>query len=82
MDHLKELTVNNWSCEAQSYGDNVRKNDLPEEKQDIWKTVINENIPQGRKLKVLDVGTGPGFFAILMAQMGHTVTAVDCSEPN
>ncbi len=31
-------------------------------------------------MKVLDVGTGPGFFAIIMAEMGYTVTAVDRAE--
>lgn len=33
-----------------------------------------------QKMKILDVGTGPGFFAIIMAQEGHEVTAVDCTE--
>ena len=29
---------------------------------------------------VLDIGTGPGFFAIIMASLGYNVTAVDYTE--
>ncbi len=28
----------------------------------------------------MDVGTGPGFFAIILAQKGHHVTAVDLTQ--
>ena len=30
--------------------------------------------------KILDVGTGPGFFAILLAEAGYQVTAIDYTE--
>ena len=32
------------------------------------------------EIKILDVGTGPGFFAILLAEAGYQVTAVDYTE--
>lgn len=32
------------------------------------------------ELKVLDVGTGPGFFALLLAEAGYQVTAADVTE--
>lgn len=31
-------------------------------------------------MKILDVGTGPGFFAIIMSLAGHEVTAIDCTQ--
>ena len=31
-------------------------------------------------MKILDIGTGPGFFAIILAQAGYQVTAVDYTE--
>ena len=42
------------------------------------------NRTSGRKeteeTKVLDIGTGPGFFAIILAEAGYQVTAVDYTE--
>ena len=32
------------------------------------------------EIKILDVGTGPGFFAILLAEAGYQVTAIDYTE--
>ena len=43
-----------------------------------WRQVLAEKLPAG-KLRVLDVGTGAGFLAILLAQLGHEVTGVDMS---
>ena len=42
---------------------------------------VNEYIRRGdRPLRVLDIGTGPGFYAIILARRGYDVTAVDYSE--
>ena len=35
--------------------------------------------PRG-EVKVLDIGCGPGFFAIILAELGYQVTAVDYTE--
>lgn len=37
-------------------------------------------VQEAKSLKVLDIGTGPGFFAIILSEMGHRVTAIDCTE--
>lgn len=42
------------------------------------KRIFRERNPE--ELKVLDVGTGPGFFALLLAEAGYQVTAVDVTE--
>lgn len=49
-------------------------------REDDVRRIIGECIPDNRRLRVLDVGTGAGYAAIIMAQMGHDVVAVDYSE--
>ena len=43
-----------------------------------WRTILKKNLPEG-KLKILDVGTGAGFFAAILSKLGHEVTAIDMS---
>lgn len=48
--------------------------------KDVWENAVFSHVREDRCLKVLDIGTGPGFFAILAALRGHDVTAVDMNE--
>lgn len=69
-----------WSNRAQGYSD-VNVEELQSLKRQQWQEAILAQAPSdGRQLNVLDIGTGPGFFAIIMAQAGHRVTAVDATE--
>ena len=45
-----------------------------------WRELILSCAPQKERLRILDVGTGPGFFAINLSLAGHDVTAVDVTE--
>ena len=45
-----------------------------------WKRQILRHVDAGRPLDVLDVGTGPGFFACILAEEGMNVTGIDQSE--
>ena len=47
-----------------------------------WADELIRNFPkaEGRALRILDIGTGPGFYAIILAARGYEVTAVDMSE--
>lgn len=31
-------------------------------------------------IKILDIGTGPGFFPVILAEAGYKVTAVDYTQ--
>lgn len=68
-----------WMERAKTYGEQNR-NQLQNQLQTSWKNLILKMMPKNKCLNILDIGTGPGFFAILMAQEGHQVTAVDMNS--
>lgn len=45
-----------------------------------WKNQILKHFKNKSNLNILDVGTGPGFFATILSEEGHNVTAIDYSE--
>ena len=67
-----------WSQDAENYGDIIRK-ELASFRVKAWQNYLREKLPADTR-KVLDLGCGPGFFSIILAEMGYEVTAVDCSE--
>ena len=44
-----------------------------------WRSYLAEKLGMTESLKILDVGTGAGFFAILLGSLGHQVTGIDMS---
>lgn len=74
-----DLAVRNrayWTERAPSYTADVATN-IAHGGREMWRSALSDNLPQGQSLRILDIGTGPGFFAILLTEMGHTVTAAD-----
>ena len=65
-----------WTQRSHDFGI-VRKNELENEMGQRWLHEIERFLPEGRKLDILDVGTGTGFFAILLAEKGHRVEGID-----
>lgn len=43
----------------------------------LWEEEIDRHLPDIPGLRILDIGTGSGFFAFLLEQKGHRVTGVD-----
>lgn len=78
MDIQKRIE-NHWQRADHRYNDYIQ-GELNSFKKEAWTRLIEENRPPGQKLEVLDIGTGPGFFPILLSEMGHQVTAIDCTE--
>ncbi|AKL96324.1 methyltransferase type 11 [Clostridium aceticum] len=68
-----------WQNENERYNE-VIQSELNGVKKEVWVQLIEENRPTGEKLEVLDIGTGPGFFPLLLSEMGHHVTGIDCTE--
>ncbi|WP_272943477.1 class I SAM-dependent methyltransferase [Paenibacillus sp. MER TA 81-3] len=78
MMETKNRSQQYWDESAEVYNDIVL-DELNSFKAPAWRAIIEQHIGSGSGLDVLDVGTGPGFFAILLSGMNHTVTAVDSS---
>lgn len=67
-----------WDRRAPSYTDVILKN-LTGGWKALWADELISHFPQRENIKVLDIGTGPGFYAIILAARGYAVTAVDFS---
>ena len=73
---MKQRVKDYWTQRSHSFG-TVRKNELENEMGQRWLREIERFLPEGRNLNILDVGTGTGFFAVLLAQQGHRVEGID-----
>lgn len=68
-----------WEGEAQGYS-NLIKTELEGRPAGIWTDLVKRHGPGKEKLDILDIGTGPGFFPIILSKEGHKVTGVDIAE--
>lgn len=80
--------MNYWKI-SENTGQNGRKaipeynqGELSGEQREKWRQAILAELPDKplTEIHLLDVGTGPGFFAIILAEAGIQVTAVDYTE--
>lgn len=69
-----------WTRRAPSYTEVINKN-LSDGWDQVWAEELISHFPMSDgALRVLDIGTGPGFYAIILARRGYIVTAIDYSE--
>ena len=73
---IEQRVKDYWTQRSHDFG-TVRKNELENEMGQRWLREIERFLPEGRSLDILDVGTGTGFFAVLLAQQGHRVEGID-----
>ena len=71
-----------WTGRAASYSE-VNQLELSTQQRQKWSDCLHAEIARQfsdcapESLRVLEVGTGPGFFAILLCELGYQVTAID-----
>ncbi|UQZ90145.1 methyltransferase [Deltaproteobacteria bacterium Smac51] len=79
MTELQTLVEKKWTDRASSYCEAINA-ELNCFKRQAWLDLIQAQMPSyDRPVDVLDIGTGPGFFAIILSQIGWKVRAVDCT---
>lgn len=74
-----------WTNRAPGYGD-VNRAELATGQRLVWSETLDGLIRAHFRawargeIRILDLGTGPGFFAIILTEMGYRVTAIDYTE--
>ena len=86
VDELGQSIVAYWDGRAQTYSNGVL-GELSDKRRCAWQRVLARTAhgriasatAEGRMARALDLGCGPGFFSILLAEEGCAVSAVDMS---
>jgi 2-polyprenyl-3-methyl-5-hydroxy-6-metoxy-1,4-benzoquinol methylase len=84
-DELKTTVRASWDAGARAYDETPRHGLRHDDEWVAWRRLMaailgdpsHADVP---RLRVLDVGTGTGVLALLIAELGHTVTGLDLSE--
>jgi ubiquinone/menaquinone biosynthesis C-methylase UbiE len=76
--NVKNVVRSYWDGRSQTYSIDIYKSQSEAER--LWKTLLKNTIRTNKNLRILDVGTGTGFLALLLAEMGHKVTGIDISK--
>ena len=77
--NLLEEIQGYWNHRYTGYS-KVNQKELEGIQRERWKEQFNRLLPENQNLKVLDIGTGPGFFTIILEELGYSnITGVDYS---
>ena len=78
MEHLNQRIENYWDERSKNFS-KTRRLELDGVDGVAWRNILQKNLPADKKLKILDVGTGAGFFAAILSKLGHKVIGIDMS---
>lgn len=76
---VKRAFAQYWDQRAPSFDTQPQHVSQSEEEAAAWRVALLKLTGDRKRLRVLDVGAGTGFLAILLAEMGHQVTGIDLS---
>lgn len=76
MNALERRVTDYWGKRSEGFFAQ-RKNELHDAIAGRWMQEIRAKLPEGRELRILDVGCGTGFFSILLAKEGHSTVGID-----
>lgn len=79
MDRIKELVRQHWDWRAADFDKEASHGLLNDAQSRAWHELIRR-VAGASTLDVLDIGCGTGFLSLLLAEMGHRVTAIDFAE--
>lgn len=76
METIKEEMMQYWAKRVEAFSAQ-RCREFQSPKHALWLAEFDKYLPQDRPLRILDIGTGTGFFASLLSAVGHQVVGVD-----
>ena len=79
MDTIKNRISSYWSQRAETFSAQ-RFREFESEKHALWLNEFKKYFPENQTLDILDVGTGSGFFALLLGGEHHRVVGIDLCE--
>jgi Methylase involved in ubiquinone/menaquinone biosynthesis len=79
MDEIKREIALKWNSWSKDYDEQYSHGLKSEKEKEQWKLFLKEIVGKEHK-QILDVGTGTGFLALLLAELGHSCTGFDISE--
>ena len=77
MELLQEIE-SYWTTRTDGYSE-VNQKELAGMQKAAWLEVLTEHFPKKEKkdLRILDIGTGPGFFPTILSEAGYEIDAAD-----
>lgn len=79
MDAIKERMTSYWTERTESFSQ-LRRKEFVSRMHERWMAEFHRYIPADKPLKILDLGTGTGFFVFLLGSEGHHCTGIDLTE--
>jgi ubiquinone/menaquinone biosynthesis C-methylase UbiE len=76
---IKDTIKQNWDESSKKYDQSPGHGIHTEKEKEAWKNLLTLAVGSGKQ-RILDVGTGTGAMAMVLAEMGHDVTGIDLSE--
>ena len=81
MEKLLDEIESYWNTRTEGYSE-VNHKELAGTQKNAWLKLLTSYFPDRPKeeIRILDIGTGPGFFPVILAEAGYKVDAVDYTE--
>ena len=76
---IKDTIKQNWDESSTNYDKSPGHGIYTDQEKEAWKNLLTLAVGSNKQ-KILDVGTGTGAMALVLAQMGHDVTGIDLSD--
>ena len=80
-EEMMKRIISYWTKRADSYS-KLNVEEFGWGMNEKWLEAMESMFPDKPKedIRILDIGTGPGFFSILLAEAGYFPDAIDCTE--